>query len=107
MKKLLATSALCGSLLLGGCATTGGQLPPAADIIAQVRAITQQACQFIPLGQVVLDIVAKGEFVAPVAIANAICDALSRPITAAQRGTKAGRPTVSGVVIRGSYSKKR
>lgn len=97
------------SLFLAGCASMGGPGGTGGtvkDIAAQVRAITAQACGFLPLTQVVIDIIAAGQFTAPVAVANAICQAVTS-VPTPSRGLRAERPTVSGVVVRGSFTNSR
>lgn len=52
MKKTLASLALGGTILLGGCGTTGG----IATTLAQIQAVTAQICGFIPTAIQVADL---------------------------------------------------
>lgn len=103
MTRLVAVAALCGSILLGGCATTGGPGGgiDLAALAAQVQQITTQACRFLPTAQTVANIVSAGFAAQPFAIANAICAAVTAPPTVA-RG-KVAPPHVGGVVVRGRF----
>lgn len=58
MKKLVIAALL--SVSLAGCATTGGIDPTKANaLIAQVQAITQQACGYLPTASSVANIAAS------------------------------------------------
>ena len=104
MKRLLATFAIAGALIVGGCATNpdGTHRPlTISEIAAQAREIIRTSCDFVVNAQVIVDIIRVGEITAPYAIANAVCRAvLAAPQTA--RGAVAP-VTVSGVVIKGRF----
>ncbi len=105
MKKFMLMTALCSTMLLGGCATMGDLSTPAGRdaLIKQVQAITAQACGFIPIAATITAIVAAGQFVVAFDIANAICAAVAQPRTSARQ---ARVPTVSGVPVRGSFVRR-
>lgn len=103
MKRLVCVVALAGSVFLAGCETTGKPFPErVTEVVAQVQAITRQVCDFIPVAEVVAQIIRVGDYTAPVAIANAICTAVHN-LPKATRGTKRPVPVVSGVVVKGQY----
>lgn len=103
-KTILAT--LLSVPLLTGCATTGGVPGAGQEFVTQVTAITRAACAFLPTAETVLAILAAGQFTAPVAIANAICSAVTapKPLTAA-RGVRAAPPKVGNVTVKGQFVK--
>ena len=106
MKKFMLMTALCSTMLLGGCATMGDISTPAGRdaLIKQVQAITAQACGFIPIAATITAIVAAGQFVVAFDIANAICAAVAAQPRTSARSTRV--PTVSGVPVRGSFVRR-
>ena len=111
MRKFLASTVVAGSLLLGGCATTGTGIDPItgqpiATEIANVQALAVQICAFQPTEATVAAILATlVPGAAPVATvitqaAQAICAAVASP---AGRLRGAAWPEVNGVPINGHF----
>jgi hypothetical protein len=113
MRNLLASAVVAGSLLLGGCATTGtttGTDPitgqPIATEIANVQALAVKICAFQPTEATVAAILATlVPGAAPVTaiisqVAASICSAVAAP---AARLRGAAWPEVNGVPINGHF----
>jgi hypothetical protein len=107
MNKFLQASVVALALTLGGCATTGGDLPgQAQSIVDQVRAYVQQACGFIANATDVATVVtAFYPQAVPVAgavkvVGDAICKSPTAPTALAGGAPVAKRvSTPRGVVI--------
>src|SRR6266852_4107572 len=105
MRKTVIAAALCGTITLGSCTSTGGiDTGKVASVVAQVQAATQAACGYLPAASSVANILATfvsgGALVAGgvESAAGAICSALSK------KSGKFGRASVvrvRGVVLHG------
>ncbi len=101
MKKLIMTTAVAASLLLGGCATTGTDTK---SLIEQVRQAAVSVCGFLPTVDTVAQIIlaANPAYMTASAIANGICAAVATippQLSAKRRGV----PVVAGVVVHGRF----
>jgi len=96
MLHLMRAAVLALALALPGCA--GGNNATVQQIIEATRA----ACSFVPTIETVLALLNQaGPFVDVLAIAKAICGAVTEP-----RARGAGPPIVNGVVIRGEFVRR-
>lgn len=106
MRRAAIVLAIIGSLSLASCATTTST--QIDQTIAQVQAITQQVCKFVPTVATVAKIIATLAGAAAVidtasTVAHGICDALT---TAPQaEGPGQSGAYFRGVHIRGRYVK--
>ena len=99
MKKFV----LLASLLLAGCATTGGTTPPVSTIITEIEQGVQQACGFVvnPSSiQAILSSFGPGGVVAGTIIAG-ICAAVTPPANSKLSAVR--YPTYRGVRIKGHF----
>lgn len=103
MRRLLMASAISGSLLFGGCATTGGIDP---NQIAQIQEYTRLACSFVPTASTVAQIIAAmvgGQ--AAVATAAQAAEAICAAVTS--KSARRGHPPMAyGVRIRGEFVRR-
>lgn len=98
MKRLILLSALA----LGGCGTvTPGTI---SDRAKEIQGYTKLACSFVPTVATVAAILTRGGSAGTAQIAQDICAAVTTAPLAEGPG-KRPRPTVNGVVIRGSFVK--
>ena len=118
MKKLVMIAALCGSVALAGCATSGVTPAPSPVIttgnanvdatIAAAEAAAVKACGFLPTAQTITGILST--FVpatsVPITIGNQvasmICNAVA-PKASAKRRRLSAQPMVNGVPIEGAF----
>lgn len=99
MKKFLAISLV--TVWLGGCAT-GPTSTQIDQTVAQVQAIAQQVCAFVPTAQTVLNIIsALG--VPGVGIAGDIASKICTAVTSKSARRGAAAPKLYGVTIRGNF----
>jgi len=99
----MKTFVILASLLLAGCATTGGISPGALNVITEIEQGVQTACGFAPdtaTIQAILSTFGSGGVVAGQVI-NMICTAV-RP-AANSKLRMARLPTVRGVRIHGHF----
>lgn len=101
MRHYLIVLALAGAL--GGCATTGGGGGNGTELVRQVQAIATTICGFVPTASTITAIFTAGQYTVAFTIAQAICDAMLPTVQSGKR--RAGKPTVSGVVVRGYWTK--
>lgn len=100
MRKIITAFAVAGSVLLGGCATTGS---PTTDTIkagiAEVQKWADTICQFVPTAATIEAILTVGTS-NYVGIAQGICDAVTA------RSARPGvRPKFNGVPIYGRFKR--
>lgn len=103
MRKTLIMLAAVGALSFGGCATMGGGSSNGSNLVRQVQAIATTICGFVPTASTITAIFTAGQFTVAFTIAQAICDAMMPSIQSGKK--RAGKPTVSGVVVRGYWAK--
>lgn len=103
MRHYLIVLALAGALTTSGCATMGGGGSNGTELVRQVQAIATTICNFVPTAGTITAIFTAGQFATAFAIAEAICAAMLPAIQSGKR--RAGKPTVSGVVVRGYWAK--
>jgi hypothetical protein len=112
MRKFLASTAVAGSLLLGGCATTGTGVDPItgqpiATEIANIQALAVKICGFQPTEATVAAIVAT--FIpgsaSIVTIINQVAQSICAAVVPAASGRLRGAawPEVNGVPINGHF----
>jgi len=99
MTRIILVAPLAAALALGGCVTTS-----ANPVVAQVSALTQLACSFVPTAATIIAIVAKGnpQLATAAEMAAAICAAVV-PKPALRRAALA--PMVDGVIVEGHFVK--
>ena len=97
-RNLIFAAPLVAALALSGCQTTG-----ANSVVAQVQAIAQAACAFVPTAATIIAIVAKGNPALATAaeMATAICAAVAPKPAARLLGALA--PSVDGVIVEGHF----
>jgi len=103
MKRTLLALATCIPLM--GCLSSSETGPKPIDITAVINGAQAQAqafCRFVPDAATILDLMASGNVAlqTPLAIAQAICNAISKPTLKSKAGVVL-TPTVNGVAIRG------
>src|SRR5215207_6626735 len=104
MKRTVLAVVAC--LPLSGCLTASSDTgPQPVDITAVINGAQAQAsafCRFVPDAATILDLMASGNAAlqTPLAIAQAICNAISKPMLKSKAGVPL-TPTVHGVAIRG------
>lgn len=103
MRKYLIALVLAGTVTMGGCATTSTGGGNGTELVRQVQAIATTICGFVPTASTITAIFTAGQFTVAFSIAQAICDAMLPAVKSGKR--RAGKPTVSGVVVRGYWKK--
>lgn len=93
---------LLASLMLAGCASTGGAVQTTTTIVADVQKIAVAVCSFEPTVNTILSIVSLGNPLVATAegIANAICAAVTPKAMLSKRATP---PNVYGVPVHGRF----
>ena len=116
MKKLFLIAALCGTVALAGCASTGTKPVPvvAGNInigatISAAEAAAVKVCGFLPTEQTITSILATfvPQTAVPISIgnqiANMICNAVAPKASSRRRLSV---PSVNGVRIEGAFVSK-
>ncbi len=113
MRRALFTLAALASICLSGCATvpgSGGGAILTAAYIAEIQATVRSACGYLPTANTIAQLFASSSrFANAIAIANAICSAMTPPappLGIMSRSTAPRRvaaPLVNGVRIRGQF----
>jgi hypothetical protein len=104
MKRTFLALATC--FPLAGCFQTSSDSgPQPTDITAVINGAQAQAqafCRFVPDAATILDLMASGNSAlqTPLSIAQAICNAISRPALKNKAGAVL-TPSINGIAIRG------
>jgi|SRR5665213_1112865 len=99
MSRILIALPLAAALAVSGCTTTSSN-----STIAQIQALTQAACLFVPTAVTISNILSTGNPALATAaeVATAICAAVA-PKAAARRFGAPLAPEVAGVIIDGHF----